>query len=83
MVAPVATQRKRVRWYPSTCKECGKKGTPKKPISSRGLCPRCGIQKEVAALTQLNAKEGPVYDHYRQRVAESLGLANAHPEGEG
>jgi hypothetical protein len=48
-------------------------------ISARGLCPDCGDDAQLENTSQLRAHRGPRFDHWRQRIAASVGGALVKP----
>lgn len=55
------------KWHPSICRECG---TTEGPISARGHCIDCAVRKQVAHMTQMVDKDGPVYNTWREAMIE-------------
>jgi hypothetical protein len=52
---------------------CGKHTSEVGPISWRGKCRPCGLQRERDAIIQLAHHNGPMFDHWRARMAASVG----------
>ena len=55
------------------CFGCGREREPDETFSARGKCPACGIGHCVDNAVQLNAHSGPWFEHWRKRVAASVG----------
>jgi len=53
----------------NTCKICGKK---KKFLSARKLCSNCSKNKNLSAIYQMRAKEGPVYEKWKLKIINAL-----------
>ena len=51
------------------CKICHKKSYY---VSENGLCPQCCANKVKSAQMQIKAKEGPVYEHWKEKIKQSL-----------
>lgn len=54
---------------PKLCRRCGKRGTPKRPISFRGLCVPCQITVQTEAIEQMAGVKG---GEYRERWERGL-----------
>lgn len=55
------------------CRRCGGHESKVGPISWRGKCMNCGLEAEREAIIQLANHDGPVFQHWRVRVAASVG----------
>lgn len=47
---------------PDVCKHCGQRGKKRNPISFRGLCQACAVQRVTDAATGMVTKRGPAYE---------------------
>jgi hypothetical protein len=61
------------QWHGKRCKHCG--GIPEEvgPISGSGKCEACARERNVDNLTQLIEHKGPQFEHWRRRLAASVG----------
>jgi hypothetical protein len=55
------------------CQRCRKPSSEVGPISWRGNCRPCGLEREREAIVQLAEHEGPVFDYWRQGMAGCVG----------
>jgi len=53
----------------NTCKICHKK---KRKLSARGLCEDCSKNRNVSAIFQMRAKEGPVYEKWKKNLRSAI-----------
>lgn len=58
---------------PKTCRVCGRGEDEVGSISWRGYCAIHGDAVQVANVAQLRAREGPYFDHWKRRIAQSVG----------
>lgn len=58
---------------PHRCKVCGKHDSEVRHISIRGQCNECGARKAAQAMTDIENREGPYYDKWRESIAEAMG----------
>lgn len=77
------------RHQPTRCKICGVHNDVE-PISKRGYCYADGLALRLANIDQLQAKDGPLYEHWERRmilaarrlmVSRQARLDNAGAEG--
>ena len=61
------------RRYSAFCHGCGREREPDERLSARGKCAACGTGRSEANALQLHAHEGEHFDHWRRRVAASVG----------
>lgn len=63
------------QWHGTRCKVC--RGLPDQvgPISGTGLCEKHATELFVDNLTQLIEHKGPKFDHWRRRLAASVGAS--------
>lgn len=66
---------KRSHWHPATCKVCGAHFESVGTISQTGLCPEHSLERMVDNLVQLKQHSGPRFDHWRRRIAASVGAS--------
>jgi hypothetical protein len=59
----------------TTCRRCLKHTDEVGPISWRGNCQSCGRAAANGMYDDLTAHSGPGFDHWRLRVAQSVGYA--------
>ena len=57
---------------PKKCKQCGKPGTARAPISFRGNCTRCAEQATADAIRSMSAGVGAVHDKWRDQMARAI-----------
>lgn len=55
------------------CKVCGHPSSKVGTLSYRKKCPACGERAQIQNRRQLIAAQGPYFDHWRERLAASLG----------
>lgn len=55
------------------CRSCGRHEDECGPISWRGKCHDCGQILQAAGIVQQANHTGPVFEHWRNRVAASVG----------
>lgn len=55
------------------CKICGRLREPDERFSARGKCPACGLGHCVDNAIQLHEHDGPWFEHWRRKVAASVG----------
>lgn len=61
--------------FPLTaCKGCAKEIASRRELSATGLCPECSERRFREEVTQLIEHRGPHFDHWRRRVAASVGV---------
>lgn len=53
-----------------TCRGCGNPHPDREGLNQKGYCLTCAIGRQVASAEQMQAREGPHYDKWRQRMAE-------------
>jgi len=51
------------------CRICHKKSYY---VSENGLCPQCCANKIKSAQMQIKAKEGPVYEKWKEKIIKSV-----------
>jgi len=52
---------------------CGKPATEVGPISWRGRCRPCGLERETASIVEQAQHAGPIFDYWRERMAACVG----------
>ena len=57
----------------TNCKVCDRHVDECGPLSLAYLCARCGSERWLENHSQLKAHSGPWFDHWRRRVAASVG----------
>jgi len=57
----------------TTCRVCFRPASEVGAISWNGKCGECGERLNREALADLHYHRGPVFDHWRQRLAASVG----------
>jgi hypothetical protein len=65
----------RLRHHYKQCKRCGVEREQVGHITGTGLCVECALTLKNANAEQLRAHAGPYFDHWRRRVAASVGAA--------
>ena len=55
------------------CRVCGKHQSEVGPISWRGKCGKCGPRLAEQANDDMHYHQGPVFEHWRRRMAASVG----------
>jgi predicted nucleic acid-binding Zn-ribbon protein len=55
------------------CTRCGHAPPSGVTLSARKRCPNCGETAQIDNLRQLVAHKGPYFDHWRERLAASVG----------
>jgi len=55
------------------CKRCGERDAAIGLLSHERLCQDCGEEIRLANNRELAAHTGPAFDHWRRRVAASVG----------
>jgi predicted nucleic acid-binding Zn-ribbon protein len=56
-----------------TCKLCGREYDEAGHLSARYKCLECSMRRFNSNWQQLHAHSGPYFDHWRRRVAASVG----------
>lgn len=56
-----------------TCRNCGRHASECGPLSHTRLCGECGPLLLAAAVIQQVEHDGPVFQHWRARIAASVG----------
>lgn len=56
-----------------TCRGCGSHVDECGPLSHSRLCVECGVTRSAQALEQMVSHDGPVFQHWRARIAASVG----------
>lgn len=54
------------------CRQCGRSGSARYPISARGKCPPCGRRNVREALTQITEGRGPYADKWAARLVQGM-----------
>jgi hypothetical protein len=55
------------------CRLCHRSGEEVGDLSWQRLCIDCGGERRTANILQLNAHDGPWFDHWRRSMAASVG----------
>jgi predicted amidophosphoribosyltransferase len=55
------------------CQVCKRHRNEVGPISWRGYCERCGLELAREAAANLHQHNGPKFEHWRRRLAASVG----------
>jgi hypothetical protein len=71
---------KKRRYHPSACRVCGVTAAEVGNISALGYCREHGIERALENQEQLRAHAGPLFDHWRARMAASVGAVLPEPE---
>lgn len=56
-----------------SCRVCHKTRLEVGPLSARGKCSRCGLERSADEQLQLAEHRGPYFEHWRERMAASVG----------
>ncbi len=56
-----------------TCRECGRLADEAGVMSHTRLCPDCSKRLKIEVVTQLHEHRGPWFEHWRVRIAASVG----------
>lgn len=56
-----------------TCRACGRHADEVGLLSHSRLCTECGVRLSEQALAQMTQHKGPVFQHWRRRIAASVG----------
>lgn len=54
------------------CQTCGNHEATVGPISWRGNCERCGLERQRQAAIELHEKRGPMYRRWRQNIIAGI-----------
>lgn len=57
------------RSRPGNCRQCGKAGTSRRPISKRGYCPTCGEARATQYARAMADRSGPAYSKWLEAMA--------------
>ena len=63
----------RRHWHPRVCRNFDKPGDHSGSVSATGLCPACGRAAMAENVAQMEARSGPNFTKWRQRMAASVG----------
>ena len=55
------------------CKNCGRHVSECGVLSNTRLCADCGLERLNASVHEQIAHNGPIFDHWRRRIAASVG----------
>lgn len=61
------------RWHPSYCRVCGRTVAETGHISATGKCLDCAELLALENNAQMRAHSGPCFQHWRRRMAASVG----------
>jgi hypothetical protein len=59
------------------CRECGRHSDECGPLSHTRLCGDCGMTRLAASVVEQVEHEGPIFQHWRARIAASVGAVIA------
>lgn len=55
------------------CRGCGRHTSECGVLSRSRLCIDCGLERNAQAAVQMQTHSGPVFQHWRRRIAASVG----------
>lgn len=61
-----------IRWKPTQCRDCGRRERANLPISTRGLCRRCAVNREGASHEQMRTCSGPYGEKWARRTLQGV-----------
>jgi hypothetical protein len=59
------------------CRECGRHADECGPLSHTRLCGDCGPARLAASVVEQIEHDGPIFQHWRARIAASVGAVVA------
>jgi hypothetical protein len=63
------------------CRECGRHADECGPLSHTRLCGDCGVARLAASVVEQVEHDGPIFQHWRARIAASVGAVIDHGTG--